>query len=192
MNRHSSENPTDHSGRELMTRLANGDDEQLAVLIEWHGQAVGQLLGRLTAWNGEEEDLMQSVFLRAWQKAGSYQGNGSLEGWLKRIAINSWRNHQQKKKSFQNKLWEWFRQRSGEIVSRAPQLDEPSPVQESLAMLPHTDRSILVLFYLEGMSGNRIAELLEIKPETVHVRLHRARQKLKPILLEQLNDEAAT
>ena len=55
----------------------------------------------------------------------------------------------------------------------------------ALAKLSPSDRLLLVLYYLEEMSGDEVASSMGVKLETLHVRLHRARQKLKTILTSE-------
>jgi RNA polymerase sigma-70 factor (ECF subfamily) len=55
-------------------------------------------------------------------------------------------------------------------------------LQVGLQRLSQADRTVLVLFYLEENSGEEISRMLKIKQETLHTRLHRARQKLKLVL----------
>ena len=55
------------------------------------------------------------------------------------------------------------------------------------ALLPKVDRTALVLFYLEEMSGEEVAAHLGIKTKSLHVRLHRARKKLKSILENEVD-----
>ena len=56
----------------------------------------------------------------------------------------------------------------------------------SLDELSDKDRSLLVLFELEGMSGEQIAELLELKISAVWVRLHRARARFLAVMQRRL------
>ena len=76
-----------------MVRLKTGDQAAMCELLDRHGDMLARLVGRLTAWHVDREDILQDVLLSVWQKSGSFRGNGSLEGWLKRIAVNQCRNH---------------------------------------------------------------------------------------------------
>ncbi len=55
-------------------------------------------------------------------------------------------------------------------------------MQRAMSLLTHSDRELLVLYHLEQQSLDAIEELLGVKVETLHVRLHRARQRLKTIV----------
>jgi RNA polymerase sigma-70 factor (ECF subfamily) len=150
-------------------------------LIGRHGEMLARLVGRLTAWSADHEDVFQELLLKIWQKAGSYRGAGSLEGWLRRMAVNLCHNHLRRQNSIRQMLTRFvdFQRNDQQVESSA----EPSSrLQKALRKLNGNDRTVLVLYYLEEMSGEEVADALGIKTESVHVRLHRARQKLKSIL----------
>ena len=175
--------------RQLMLRLNNGDEAAMCELLQRHGDMLARLVGRLTAWHSDREDILQEVLLSVWQKAGSFRGDGSLEGWLKRIAVNRCQNHFRATNSIKR------------LIERFALLINPGQTYESkhsvygnepddelhlaLRKLSNVERTALVLFYLEEMPGDEVAAVLKVKPETFHVRLHRARQKLKTVIEEQ-------
>lgn len=170
--------------QQLMIRLQQGDETAMCELLDQHGEMLARLVGRLTAWRADHEDILQDVLLSVWQRSGSFRGAGSLEGWLKRIAVNHCRNHFRAVNSI-TQLMERF----ASLVSPQPFVEthpaEPNhELHIALRRLPKKDRISLVLFYLEEMPGDEVADILQIKPETLHVRLHRARKKLKHLMEE--------
>ena len=60
-------------------------------------------------------------------------------------------------------------------------------LEDGLKQLKHADRMILVLYYLEEIPGDEVARMLSISEPSMHVRLHRARKRLKPLLSGKLN-----
>lgn len=187
----------DSKDQRLMKRLADGDQNAMRELLDRHGAAIARLVGRLTGWHEDREDILQEVLLNVWRKAGSYRGDGSLEGWLKRMAINRCRNHFRTSNSIK-RLIEKFAlatatqqlQESKHTVYRHQpdsEMEQGSELRSALGRLSQPDRTALVLFYLEEMSGAQVAKSLGIRPETLHVRLHRARKKLKK-LIEETSD----
>lgn len=167
----------------LMRELAAGNEAAMEQLIRQYGDSVSRLIGRLTGWSEESDDIFQEVLIAAWNKAHRYQGTGSLEGWLKRIAINQCRNQHRKHKVFLRLISsaaQWINL-NHETTQSSDKLDGLS---EAMTRLKSADREVLALFYLEGLSGDEVADLLGIKPETLHVRLHRARARLKEVLID--------
>lgn len=160
----------------LMRELSRGSDRAMEELISRFHDPLLRLIQRLTAWSGDEDDLLQEVFVAAWQKADSFSGTGSLEGWLRRIAVNQCKNHYRKRQVFR-----------GLIESVAAMLAHPvdrssegeSRLHVALRRLSQSDREVITLFYLEELNGEDVAAILGISCEAVHMRLHRARGRLK-------------
>ena len=170
---------------DLIRGLANGDQAAMQNLIETHGEMLSRLVGRLTGWHSDRDDILQDVLLAVWQQAKSYQGNGSFEGWLRSIAINRCRNHFRAKGALRRMIKRLTNLSRPQSTDPDPQTEHDETkqlLQTALAELSQPDRTVLVLFYLEEIPGAQIAELLKIKTETLHVRLHRARQKLKTLI----------
>jgi RNA polymerase sigma-70 factor (ECF subfamily) len=63
-------------------------------------------------------------------------------------------------------------------------------VREAIDRLPETYRNVLVLRDIEGLDTEETARLLDVKVDTVKVRLHRARQALRALLAPQFSGEA--
>lgn len=164
----------------FMQRLAAGDEEAMTRLIERHGQMLARLVGRLMAWSPDHEDVFQDVLLVIWQKANNYRGTGSLEGWLRTLAANRCYNHLRRQNSFRQLLANFFDSQRSKFKPEKP--SESAAIENALKELTAKERTVIVLYYLEEMSGEEVAVALGIRTESLHVRLHRARQKLKSLL----------
>lgn len=185
---------SESADKQLMLRLKNGDSSAMNELVECHGEMLARLIGRLTGWHADRDDILQEALVKVWQQAGSYRGEGSLEGWLKRIAVNRCKNHFRSNSAF-TRMIERFKllispNATPTLDSNIEQDDSSSGLQQALQQLSPTDRTVIVLFYLEELPSEEIASLLNIKLETFHVRLHRARHKLKQIIESQGDDLA--
>ena len=71
-----------------MTRLADGDKQALAELVQRHQQRVLELAYRLTGDWASAEDLAQDTFLRVWRSAARYRPQARFTTWLHRIVVN--------------------------------------------------------------------------------------------------------
>ncbi len=166
----------------LMSRLQNGDANAMNEMVCRFGPGLNRLVGRLTGWSAESDDILQEVFLTAWRKAAAFQGSGSLEGWLRKLAVNRCRNHRRTRSAFKRML-DRFALRSKTTTADQLSLDESAgALRIALARLKTADRAVFVLYYLEDMSGEQVAEALGARIETIHVRLHRARLRLREII----------
>jgi RNA polymerase sigma-70 factor (ECF subfamily) len=182
------------SDSDLMLRLSGGDTRALGILYQRHGHPVTNLLLRLNSKMSREqaEDLTQETFLTLVETADRYSEQGRLRSWLYGIAIRKARNARR---------LSWFQKRA--ILHPMPDGDDPgldrfahgsaSPDDQAssrqrldlaLGQLSPKLREVLVLHVIEGLSGDAIAEILDIKTSAVWVRLHRARKIMETALFD--------
>ena len=160
-----------------VARAAAGDVRAFEDLYRMHLPRVHGLVRRMTAGRDADE-LTQDVFVRVWQKLGTFRGDSSFTTWLHRLAVNV--------------VIERFRT---DQVRRARMYDGegvfdtlPAPAQTrdigmdfeaALEKLPDGARQIFVLHDVEGYKHHEIATLLEISAGTSKAQLHRARMMLR-------------
>jgi RNA polymerase sigma-70 factor (ECF subfamily) len=161
-----------------------------------HAPTVMRWASRLLGRTQDAADVTQEVFLVVHRRLPEFaERGGTLETWLFRITRNVVRSRRRA-----DRVRGWFAQApevEPEVADRGP---GPAELLESksdralvgrvLASLKETDRELLVLFELEGYPGERVAELLELSPKVIWVRLHRARARFLAAL-QQLAPEVA-
>jgi RNA polymerase sigma factor (sigma-70 family) len=154
-----------------------------ADLYRRHWQQVRRWVVQLGGPETDVEDATQEVFLLAHRERTRFRGDAQVTTWLYGIAFNVVRHHQRQQRR------RWLRGSADEVAGHlaAP---GPTPVDEleqrrwrerlrsALERLRESDRAIIVMFELDGLSGEEIAKLTAAKPATVWVRLHRARAQL--------------
>ena len=164
--------------------------ESVAELYDRYASQVERWARRLGGPGLDPEDLLHDIFLVVLRRRHEFRGEAKLSTWLFRITqkVVRWR-----RRNAAVRRWLWGRH--GEDVAEA-HARVPTPVEElerreqslrlyaALDRLPEKYRTVLVLFALEGLPGEEIAALLDTDPNTVWVRLHRARAKLAELLLE--------
>ncbi len=153
-----------------------------AVYAEFHPR-IRRYLDRLLG-AGEAEDATQEVFMKVSRALPRFRGDSSLSTWIYRIATNV---------AYDRLRSPLFR-RSGEtpIDTRAPVKDPSSGIEEQLVRremndcvgqfvdrLPANYRSVVILSEQEGLTNQEIADALRLTVDTVKIRLHRARARLK-------------
>lgn len=136
--------------------------------------------------DADAQDVLQETFVTAYRKIDSFTGQGSFEGWMRRIAVN----HCLSKLRIDKKQMESETHNSHQNI--IPEEDDYLQKEETearlllaLKALPDGYRTILNLAVLEDYSHREIAELLNIKESTSRSQLMRAKAALK-LKLEQL------
>ena len=167
---------------EWMRCVAGGDGEAMEQLLERYQVGIRVLVGRLTAWGPDTDDLTQEIFLKAWQRASQFQRGTSLQNWLYTIAVNQCRNHRRGLQRWWRMLDRLFEHKRGEAVTpllaRAEQEESWNELQQALLQLRLADRELLVLTYMEQKSSHEIAQILGITENNYYVRIHRAKERL--------------
>ena len=166
---------------DLARRLASDTSGALDEVVQTHGAHLRRLLGSLSGWSDDLDDLMQETLLKAWTNAKTYRGEAPLQHWLTRIAVGVCRNHQRSSRRWFKHLRSYWSQQTPDsaIAKEDPRVDE---MQQAMNRLSHSDRELLVLFHIEQQSPDVMATVLSVKIETLHVRLHRARTRLRDLL----------
>ena len=145
----------------------------------------------------EAEDLTQEVFIKANKALGTFRGESKLSTWLYRIATNAALDNL-RSPSFQGIAQVGLSYDSIEddqgggadavvLVKEEKPLVEKQIIREEMndcirgyvEKLPEPYRAVLVLSEYEGLKNDEIAEILGVTLDTVKIRLHRARAKLK-------------
>ena len=158
--------------------IINGDNKQQR--YESIVSALYQDVYRYAYWLSKSqhaaEDLVQETFLRAWRALNSLQNDSSVKAWLFTIVR---RENARRFERYQPKLVD-IEDESIAISSD----DEPETkmdkeiLHSAINKLKSNYRDPLLLQIIGGFSSSEIAEILEMKSNTVLTRLHRARTKL--------------
>ena len=165
---------------ELMRRVATREPGAFEQLIGLYENRIRRLVYRLSGWQSEVDDLVQDVFLAAFEKAAQYRGHASLWTWLTVITLNKTRTAIRRRalrERLKNVL-PWHQVQPDSAAGRASD-ETAGQIRSAVASLPPRDREVIVLCYLEGNAPAEIARLLSLTPNTVEVRLHRARKRLR-------------
>ena len=121
---------------------------------------------------------MQETFLKVYKNYGTYQGNSSEKTWMMRIAINVC-------KDFCRNGWNQKVDMVAELEKVYGSYENPfrdDTVIREIMKLPEKYKAVIILFYYQGLQTIEIANVLNISPSSVSVRLKRAKEKLKKAL----------
>ena len=167
-------------------------------LIEQYSEDVALLANRLLGWPapassdasrgggpGEVEDITQEVFLAAFLGLKKFRHDCSIRTWLFTITINKCRSFRYKRLFHRQKILDKQQSKLPVAADNKIQAIETSEkVRDAVQALPAKYREAVVLRYLEELPTEEICRILGISVNTLHVRLSRARERLKNDLKE--------
>jgi RNA polymerase sigma factor (sigma-70 family) len=131
------------------------------------------------------EDLLQDGFIKAFRNMDRFNGEGSFEGWLKRIFINTAIEQYRKNKRLSFLPLD---QEQQHLCDQQINIHDQLATQELLALLqktPYGYRTVFNLYVVEGYNHKEIGELLGISEGTSKSQLARARAYLKELILQR-------
>jgi RNA polymerase sigma-70 factor (ECF subfamily) len=157
--------------------------ETFQTFYEAHVKFVWRTLRRLGVREAELADATQEVFLVVYRRIDEFEARAKATTWLFRIALNVARNQRRKA---------YARYEVPDDESVGGQIDETADVaseirlrqgrailQSLLDAMPIEQRAAFVLFELEGMTANEVAEALDVPVGTVASRVRRARESFQ-------------
>jgi RNA polymerase sigma-70 factor, ECF subfamily len=169
---------------DAIARAKTGDVEAFERLYRTHVGRVHALVRRLAGndrRNGPEE-LVQDVFVRAFEKLHTFRGESAFSTWLYRLAVNV--VIETKRSEIRREARLSSEDALAELPERSGQRAPATAVdlERAIAALPDGARTVLVLFDIEGYTHDEIALLLEVTPGTSKSQLHRARRLMREAL----------
>ncbi len=179
---------------QLVQGAQRGDPRCEAALYRRYSVPMFRVCLRYAANRQEAEDMLQEGFMRVFTDLRDYRGEGSLEGWIRRVIIRAALRGLQQRPGFD--LYE--------TLPDIPAPDTEGPgdgflpagdmrlVTQLMQQLPAGYRTVLNLFAIEGYSHEEIADLLGIQPASSRSQLSKARTMLKGLMAREkimMNDE---
>jgi RNA polymerase sigma-70 factor (ECF subfamily) len=169
--------------RELVLLMQRGDLDALGALYDRHHQRVYRTALGITNDRDAASDLLQDVFLRVYRFAKRIDPDRPLEPWLYRVTANLAYTHIKRRNRWYRYLFEigdWFNRELSPGPQRQLEMDEEAArVRKAVASLPISQRMVVVLYYLNDLPIDEIAEVLDIPEGTVKSRLFYARNTLR-------------
>jgi RNA polymerase sigma-70 factor (ECF subfamily) len=167
----------DGTEKDDVARAAAGDTRAFERLYRTH---VGRIhgLARRMINDADAGEITQDVFVRAWEKLGTFRGEAAFGTWLHRVAINVILAQRAKFATRRNRFV------SDETVlemapAKAVRSDERLDFEGALARLPDGAKQVFVLHDVEGFRHEEIGQMLGVTAGTSKAQLHRARMLLR-------------
>lgn len=180
------------SDLELAKLARETDEKAFAEIVRRYSPRVFQVASRFFRERSQVEDASQEVFLRAYTHLADYEGRGSLEGWLTRIAtttcLNLLRNSQRRPESELVEMPEaeadWLDNHLAGVSAERHRAAEKSQEAADLAdrvlgTLSPEDRLVLILVDADDMPIKEVANATGWSESKVKVKAFRARRRMR-------------
>lgn len=179
----------------LIRRCQQGDRTAFDDLIRRHERRAYQYAYRLTSNPEEASDIVADAFIRIYNALQSFRSQSAFTTWMYRILTNCYLDLKKKERNRPTVSLESTMQTASGEVER--QFEDPGEgpdveverfareekVQDALGQLPEYQRAMLVMYHVEMLSYEQIAEALDLPLGTVKSRLNRARLSLRELLV---------
>ncbi len=195
--------PIGSTEAELVRRARERDEPAIRSIMQSNNRRLYRLARGILRNDSEAEDVVQETYVRAFTHLQDFRGDSSLATWLGRIAINEALGRLRRQRA----NVEWTSLPPGTLEAQIIQFPRPASedpeksmaqreiqhvVEHAIDELPEAFRIVFITRVIEGMNLEETAEILELKPETVKTRLHRARtmlrdnveKKIGPVVME--------
>lgn len=159
-----------------------GDPDAFRKIYEKYGDKVFASAYRIVGEHHAAADLTQEIFVKVYDELRSFKYQSKLSTWLFRVCVNhaiNKANEIRRHTRIREKIGREGRGDPGGTREGRP-LDEQ--IQKAIQALSPKLRAIVSLRYLEGLSYEEIAEVLEVSLGTVKSRLFLAHETLRPLL----------
>jgi RNA polymerase sigma-70 factor, ECF subfamily len=166
-------------------RVREAQAGDMAAYEELYRDNVGRIYGlclRLAGNANLAEELTQDVFVRAWQKIGSFRGDSAFSTWLYPLAVNVALSERRARSRRTSRVFTTDDITPFERAEQAPAPERGLDLERALEELPEGARAVFVLHDVEGFKHQEIANLTGIAAGTSKAQLHRARRLLREAL----------
>jgi len=158
------------------------DEAAFEELYRQHVGRVYALCLRLAGNAAQAQELTQDVFVRAWEKLGSFRGESAFSSWLHRLAVNVVLQDRRATRRRENRVFPTDDLEAHEPASRGHNPGTAMDLEQAIAGLPDGARTIFVLHDIEGYRHEEIAEMTGLASGTSKAQLFRARRLLREAL----------
>jgi RNA polymerase sigma-70 factor (ECF subfamily) len=165
---------------DAVRRARQGDVEAFEIVYRTHAARIYALCRRMVGDDMQARDLVQDVFVRAWERLITFREQSAFGTWLHRLGVNVVLEHLRSRKRDDARHVEADEWLAGP-GSPAERLETRMDLDKALARLPAGARTVFLLD-MEGYSHDEIAQMTGIAPGTSRAQLWRARRALMGML----------
>ena len=143
---------------------------------------------RYASSSEEAEDILQEGFIKIFKKLGSYRGDGSFEGWIRRVFVNTAIEHFRRRRYLQPVTEKEENTIEGKYLSVLDDLAEKD-ILELIKELSPGYRTVFNMYVVEGYTHKEIGDMLGISEGTSKSQLSRAKVILQDMVKKYLDQQ---
>ncbi|MCL4392817.1 RNA polymerase sigma factor [Patescibacteria group bacterium] len=156
--------------------LKTGEDKYFTELVDRYKDKIFNFTVRYLSSREDSEDITEDIFVKVYFKIDKFdQNKGSFKTWLYRIARNTIYNKLKEKKITKISYVDIYTNELDENIN----IENDEIVQSAINKLKKEQKTIILLYYIEGLKYREIAEILNIPENTVKTKIRRAKEILK-------------
>ena len=180
---------------EIIYRILSGDSNAYGELVKKYQNYVFTLALRFTHNREDAEEVAQDIFIKAYKSLADFKGNSKFSTWLYTIVYTTSITFLRKKRlettsiDDENTFLQLENQDSAFNANTIEHKSKMAMLNQAISMLSADDAQLITLFYKGEQSLEEIGTVLGVEANTVKVRLHRARTRLKEKMEKHLKHE---
>lgn len=184
----------------LVACVLAGERDAFRQIMQRCNQRMFRVVRGVIRNEAEAEDVVQEAYVHGYEKLASFRGEASLATWLTRIALNeAYGRLRRRRDSVDIDDIDLSASVAAQLIAFPGHVlgDDPAEeaartqmrrlLEQAVDALPEAFRLVYLLRDVEGCSVEETALALELRPETVKTRLHRARRQLRDALANRLS-----
>jgi RNA polymerase sigma-70 factor (ECF subfamily) len=184
------QNDVNHDDRRLIAEVLAGNTAAFGELVTRYQDRLFNVAYRVLDNPDDAADVVQDVFINAYQSLRTFKGDSELFTWLYRIAFNTAISFKRRRRGvvrIDGHGGDGGIDPEDRSLDTAPDAgmersEDERVLAEAMAKLSPEHRTVLVLKDIDGLKYEEIAEVMGVPIGTVRSRLHRARLELKSLL----------
>ncbi len=189
--------PVELSDEEIVRRVLTGDTAMYEILMRRYNQRLYRVCRSILRDDAEAEDVMQDAYVRAYTHLAQFEQRAKFSTWLTRIAVHEALARAEKGKRYvsmtdevENSMTLTTKSSPENPETQASQSEMKTILEQAIAKLPDSYRTVFVLRMVENASTEETAEILGMTQENVKIRVLRARAMLRKDLAERIGTTA--
>lgn len=178
----------DLTDESLVQRILDGEIALFEIIMRRHNQRLYRIVRAVLRDDAETEDVMQEAYVRAYEHLKQFEGRAKFATWLSRIAFYEALGRVRKRNRVteietipdtEKEAMQSFQSPNPDPEHEASNSEVRCLLEQEIEALPDDYRTICILRDVEEIDSSEVAEILNITPANVKMRLHRAHALLR-------------